>query len=231
MVICQPNTQLVGQTLRFSSNGPVATPTVSGSGWQSGQTFGGESQLVVRRPVRGTNWQVAVHSNFRKIREQLDVLRSQATEAAIPALMAFVALGTIVARALGRRYERRVEQVNVLLDSRVRQRTLDLEAAFERNRQLIEAAPSAIFVCDDHDRILDANSLAAQLVGTVGMHLTGQIISDILQWRSSGIGTMRGFREAELSGGDGARIQLHIYTKEILSVEGRQTIYIAQDVT
>ena len=142
-VLCHPRPQSVGQNAGALplATSPHSTPQALhewvGSGENEGFVLGPDGkprELVRRIPVEGTEWNVLVHTDLKELdRETQTLLRSIMT-ILLPMGVVFVLGGTLVARFLGRRYEKMIEQSNTELEKRVAERTQELSQAVDELR-------------------------------------------------------------------------------------------------
>lgn len=232
-VLCHPNETMIGTQVPFSAG------TEAGGGgqgvWLTGQTYAGDTHLVVRHPVAGVPWQVSVHSNLDVMRDRVTTLRRQVTLAAVPLLAGFVVLGTLAARLAGRAYERKIEDTNRNLEAKVAARTSDLVAAVRHHQEIIDAAPSAIFLCDATGAIRRANTQASHLVGRPVRSLLGLLANSLWSWQDRPVSlpdtTPQAARAAHLTGPDGSERHLHVFTRALNKEKGGGTMFVVQDVT
>ena len=236
-VICHPDARFLGMRVPFAEGAAVPAAYADSAEWISGQEYAGDTHLVVRQRVRGVPWQVSVHTNFRVMQQRVHVLRNEVAWASLPLLLGFVVLGTLAARVAGRHYERRIEEANRTLENKVAERTAELAAASQYHRAVIEAAPSAIFICDTAGAIRRANSQAAALTGSTTEAMVGTRIDDCWDWQDSSERSPREgsntpmAREAKLRSPDGTERCLHVFTR-VLDHGGRaEAMFVVQDVT
>ena len=113
-------------------------------------------QLVYFQPVPGTAWTVTAHENARAVAVHLRRLGWQLAAILAPTVALMALAGTFAARALGRRYERRIEAANSALEHRVAERTKALSEALAELRAA-------------HERLVRGEK----------MHLLGELMSGI----------------------------------------------------
>lgn len=237
-VICHPDASALGMKVPFAGAAMVPAGGTGATEWIFGQEYAGDTHLVVRHAVRGVPWQVSVHANYRAIEHRVTTLRDQVTRTALPIFAGFVVLGTIAARLVGRKYERRIEEANHSLEGKVEQRTAELAQTSSYFRQIIEAAPSAFFICDATGVIYNANRHALRLTGRSPAELVGVSIATLWDWVEPPAGravTVNGdglrIREARLALSGGGERHLHVFTS-IIKLEARQeALFVVQDVT
>lgn len=236
-ILCHPELTAIGMRVPFSG-GPAAPASSGRVELLTGQDYAGDTHLVVRQRVTGAPWQVSVHSNYRAIEERARSLRDRITVAALPLFCGFIVLGTIAARFAGRNYERRIEGMNRTLEEKVRQRTAELADTSAYFRQIIEAAPSALFICGTDGNILSANRHALRLIGRPLTELIGLPVDSLWRWAPSQfahahITPLDGqrLREAELVAADGRSRQLHVFTCVIQQRDKEEALFVVQDVT
>lgn len=236
-ILCHPELTAIGMRVPFS--GGSAAPASPGSvELLTGQDYAGDTHLVVRQRVTGAPWQVSVHSNYRAIEERARSLRDRITVAALPLFCGFIVLGTIAARFAGRNYERRIEGMNRTLEEKVRQRTAELADTSAYFRQIIEAAPSALFICSTDGSILSANRHALRVINRPLTELIGVQIDSLWRWAPSQLAHAhitppdgQRLREAESVAADGHSRQLHVFTCVIQQRDKEEALFVVQDVT
>lgn len=234
-VICHPDVNSLGMKVPYLTQSEIPDNAVNGSEWIHGQGYAGETHLVVRHQVIGMPWQVSVHANAQTLKDRAMELRNQVTSAILPLLAGFVILGTFGARVAGRVYERRIEEMNRGLEEKVTERTVELETASHYHREIIEAAPSAIFLCDEEGIIRRGNSQAEQLTSKKNGDLAGHRVDELWTWedgveRSDAL-VSSGAREAKFVASDGRERQLHVFTRTLPLKQGSEVMMVVQDVT
>ena len=234
-VLCHPDAGAIGMRVPFAAGATIPAAGADSVEWLGGQDYAGDTHLVARVPVRGAPWQVSVHANSRAIQARVQALRHQITMAALPLLAGFVLLGTLTARVAGRAYERKIEESNRALESKVASRTAELATASRYHREIIEAAPSAIFLSDAQGTIRHANAQAGALVGRPAAELKGRAIDQVWEWhhgpgRTPGASRLDA-REARLRAAGGADRHLHVFTRTLKPEHGGETMFVVQDVT
>lgn len=146
LVVSHPDTRMVGMSMSgaavsgfsgYPSDGQKALGDFfnprknQGFLMQSGEKKGG-AQLVFQVGVEGSEWVVSVHSDLEAVQERLDGIALSMQLAGLPLLMAVSLLGTAAVRVVGRRYESYLEQMNEVLEERVRERTQELQRAKDK---------------------------------------------------------------------------------------------------
>jgi PAS domain S-box-containing protein len=82
-------------------------------------------------------------------------------------------------------------------------------------RELLEAAPEALLVIDDHDRVALASARAAALLGQARDQLVGRTVASVLPGlRRSGAGAVTGQR------GDGGEVKLEVEASTLQTARG-----------
>ncbi len=230
-VLCHPDLAAVGMQVPFTGEFTGSLELLKG------QAYAGDTHLVSRHPVEGMPWQVSIHSNYGVIKQRLEALRDQISLAALPVLGGIVIFGTLAVRSVGRRYERRIEDANRDLEAKVASRTAELLAASRYHQEIIEAAPSAIFLCDRERRIVEANGQAAALTGVPVESLSGRGLDEFVAFDPA-VGTPPGSpqegtvaREAKLKGVEGTERFLHVFGNEIRNRSGSELMFVIQDVS
>lgn len=117
---------------------------------------GATTQVVYYQPVEGTSWLLAAHENAAAVAAQVERLGQRLAAIALPTVALMALTGTLLARGLGRRYERRIEAANAELEQRVAERTKQLSDALAELRAA-------------HERLVQSDKL----------HLLGELMSGI----------------------------------------------------
>ncbi|MBI2516470.1 MAG: response regulator [Opitutae bacterium] len=237
-VLCHPDPGVLGMKVPFASTAMVAGGGPGAGEWIVGQNYAGDTHLVVRHAVKGAPWQVSVHANYRATQQRVGALRHQVTLAALPIFVGFIVLGTIAARLVGRRYERCIEEANHSLEQKVQQRTAELAHTSVYFRQIIDAAPSALFICDTGGGIRSANQHALRLTARPLAEIIGLQIDTLWRWVESPAGRAKPvngdglrIREAKLAPGGGAMRDLQVFTRVIQLAAEQEALFVVQDVT
>ncbi|MBI4325663.1 MAG: response regulator [Chloroflexi bacterium] len=188
-VICHPDPKAVGMQMtdalildlqgkKAKTIGDRLASREGGAGLLRGQTYLSDTHIIFQQPVKGTGWLVSVHSDFGLITQRIALLRKRILRVVIPVLGLLIVAGTLVARAVARRYENRIETANAELENRVAERTAELAAALLRYRSLFHGAPVAILVYGSDGVILEANVNCAILCDTPLETLVGRNVSE-----------------------------------------------------
>lgn len=188
-VLCHPDAKAVGMQMDdaivldlkgkgLKTIGDRLASREGGAGLLRGQNYLSDTHIIFQQPVKGPGWLVSVHSDFGLITQRIAMLRKQILLVAIPVLGLLIVAGTLVARAVARRYENRIETANVELENRVAERTAELAAALLRYRSLFHGAPTAILVFGTDGTILEANRNCEILCGVPLKSLVGQNAGD-----------------------------------------------------
>ncbi|MBI2511930.1 MAG: response regulator [Opitutae bacterium] len=236
-ILCHPELAAIGMRVPFAA-GPAAPASGGRAELLTGQDYAGDTHLVVRHRVTGAPWQVSVHSNYRAIEARARSLRDRVTVAALPLFCGFIVLGTIAARFAGRNYERQIEGMNRTLEEKVRQRTAELADTSAYFRQIIEAAPSALFICGTDGKIRSANRHALRLVDRPFAELMGMAVDSLWRWAPSQLAHAHRtppdglrLREAQLAAADGRIRELHVFTCVIQQRDEAEALFVVQDIT
>lgn len=204
-VICHPDPKAVGMDMRdavlldlsrtrSTTFGEKIARATQGPGLFAAP--GGETHIVYLHPVRGTNWMVSVHTNFKLIEERVARLRRAILQVALPSFLFFIILGTVAVRLVERKYERRIEAVNAGLERRVVERTAELAATnrslereiAERKRTeealrltqfSIDRAADAVFWIDPDGKFIYVNGAACSSLGYSQQELLAMSVWDI----------------------------------------------------
>ena len=115
---------------------------------------------------------VTAHENAGAVARQLERLGWQLAAILAPTVALMALAGTIVARALGRRYERRIEAANAELERRVAGRTAELSTALAELRTA-------------HERLVQGEK----------MHLLGELMSGIAHEINNPMTVIQGYAE------------------------------------
>ena len=194
VLLSHPNPQMVGMS-------KAATPmrALQGGG---ANTYGGliagfrptsalvvdaraaPEELVYLHPVPNTTWTLASHENTRKIEEHFRQLGWQLFAIAAPTIGLMALVGTALARATGRRYERRIETANAQLEQRVAERTAELELALGELRSA-------------HERLVQGEK----------MHLLGELMSGIAHEIANPLTVVAGYGGLLAQGDHGPVVQ------------------------
>ncbi len=180
-LLCHPNPGALGaekgrEQLRNGDSvisfNDLVTNQKGGGGLLEHQTAGGKTQIVFSQPVKGTSWQVNVHTDFAVIEGRVAQLRLVILGTLLPSLLALVGLGTFATRWAAKRYESELEAANSQLTEAIEvsrktnlalaQAKRDTETA---NRELAEKIGELEASHQRADRIFSA--LAQALPGTV----------------------------------------------------------------
>jgi len=113
-------------------------------------------QLIHYQPVAGEPWTIAVHKNTAVITGEFAALRWKLLGAAVPTLLLISLVGVGLARSMGARFEQELAAKNATLESRVRERTAELNNALGE----LQVA---------HERLLQGEK----------MHLLGELMAGI----------------------------------------------------
>ncbi|NUN51164.1 MAG: hypothetical protein HUU06_00030 [Planctomycetaceae bacterium] len=142
--------------------------TLCQRGSMAESTVPAASSMVHRTPVHGTNWTVCVHTFEAYLRDRLTAVRRSVLRLGIPVGVLIALLGTAAARWAVRGYERRIEEANRDLETRVAARTSDLERAL---RDLSAAQESLV----RNEKMV----LLGQLVGSLAHELNNPLTAVI----------------------------------------------------
>ncbi len=135
-------------------------------------------ELIYLQPIAGTPWTLASHENAREIEARFRQLGWQLFAIAAPTIGLMALVGTALARATGRRYERRIEEANARLEQRVAERTAELELALTELRAA-------------HERLVQGEK----------MHLLGELMAGIAHEIANPLAVVCGYGEV-LARGD-----------------------------
>ncbi len=194
VLLTHPNPQMVGMS-------KAATPmrALQGGG---ANTYGGliaglrptsalivdarsaPEELVYLHPVPNTPWTLASHENTRKTEAHFRQLGWQLVAIAAPTIGLMALVGTALARATGRRYERRIETANAMLEQRVAERTAELELALGELRAA-------------HERLVQGEK----------MHLLGELMSGIAHEIANPLAVVAGYGGLLAQGDHGPVVQ------------------------
>jgi C4-dicarboxylate-specific signal transduction histidine kinase len=167
VLLSHPNQEMVGrskgalQMKRIATGAPLGTvetvlrrrqPT-SGLLQESPDS---SAQIVHFQPVNGTPWTLAAHENADLVAAQVTHVGWQLAAILVPTVALMGIIGTGLAQAMNRRYERQIEIANVELEQRVMDRTKELTDALNELRSAHE-----------------------QLVQGEKMHLLGELMAGI----------------------------------------------------
>jgi serine/threonine protein kinase len=180
-LLCHPNPQALGaekggeqlhngdSVISFND---LVTNQKGGGGLLEHQTAGGKTQIVFSQPVKGTSWQVNVHTDFAVIEGRVAQLRLVILGTLLPSLLVLVGLGTFATRWAAKRYESELESANSQLTEAIevsRKTNLALAQAKREtetaNKDLAEKITELEASHQRADRIFSA--LAQALPGTV----------------------------------------------------------------
>ncbi|MBI3886879.1 MAG: GHKL domain-containing protein [Opitutae bacterium] len=191
-LLTHPNPALVGtstaaQEVRLDGTGRL-TPV--GRVAAAGQTCCGQYSIpgpdgqhavqVYFEPVPGTSWLVAVHEDMAATAQHFRAFAWRLGALAAPLVLGMAAVGAGVAHSLTRRYERRIEAANAVLEQRVAERTAELRQAFA---DLQEA----------HRRLMHGDK----------MHLLGELMAGIAHEINSPLTVITGYADLLATGSCG----------------------------
>lgn len=127
-LLCHPNPKLLGidlgkmrlvnQDSEISFNSIVS----EGTGHGGTLTLPGKTpniQIVFSQPVKGTNWQVNVHSDSSIIDRRVSRIRLVVVSALMPSLLALIGIGTFAVRRVAQRYETQLLNTNAELEEAI----------------------------------------------------------------------------------------------------------------
>ena len=143
-------------------------------------------ELVYVQPVRGTTWTLGAHENARQIEERFQTLGWQLMAIVAPTVALMALVGTGLARAAGRRYERRIEAANAQLEARVAERTAELSTALGE----LQAA---------HEQLIQGEK----------MNLLGELMTGIAHEINNPLAVVIGFSEVLAKGDHPAEVRRH----------------------
>lgn len=149
-----------------------------------GETLERDIQLVYFQPVQGTSWTLTMHEDAEAVSRQVRKLGWQLASIAIPTVAIMAALGTFLARALGRRYERQIETANAELEQRVDARTKELREALTE----VQAA---------HQRLIQSDK----------MHLLGELMAGIAHEINNPLTILQGYASLYSAGQYGPEVK------------------------
>jgi signal transduction histidine kinase len=196
-LLSHPNPSMVGMSKAAMAITPLdaAVPrTTYGEILRTGRELAGivtgvagdAAQLVYFHPVPGTEWTVTAHENAGAVARQLERLGWQLAAILAPTVALMALAGTIVARALGRRYERRIEAANAELERRVAERTAELSVALAELRTA-------------HERLVQGEK----------MHLLGELMSGIAHEINNPMTVVQGYSELLTGAGFSPEVRGH----------------------
>lgn len=163
-LVCHPNPDMVGmpvsENFRFddfsAKKQRVATEVISSSVATGGLLHKKNNaiDIVYMTPVRGTDWMMSAHENIALIQSEIALHRRIFTigSIAMGLLIAFVA--TLVARTIGGRYERKIEEQNEMLDIKLNE-TKELNEEITQQKNEIETQRD--YLEEQRDEIAIAN--------------------------------------------------------------------------
>lgn len=125
-LVCHPNKNKVGtklpSSLTFENNktGDVEkTRNVILEGLEAGGLFNtpNKTEIAYMIPVKGTEWMISAHENIQTIKDEIMSQKKMFLTGFL--IMAFITavLATLMARLVGRRYEKTIEEQNLALEN------------------------------------------------------------------------------------------------------------------
>jgi serine phosphatase RsbU (regulator of sigma subunit) len=169
-LICHPNIKMVGmlipQTMEFDDlkeNKTRKTQDIIKSGIPQQGLFHTEhsTEIVYMSPVKGTTWMLAVHENINEIRDEVKNQKEIFFYGFLFLSFIIAILATIMARIVGRSYEKTIEEKNEILNNR-NEELKTLNTDLQQQKEEISAQKDEIenqkfILTESHDKIKHQN--------------------------------------------------------------------------